>query len=340
MLAVGYPANARTQADREQMPMKPTWLLVVGLTAAPLASSGFAQQIDFNKVQILTDQLAPSLYMLSGSGGLDPSHDDAAGGRIGVLAGPDGILMVDSQYAQLTDKVVAAIRRISAAPIRYLVNTHIHRDHTAGNANLARLGAVILAREELREGMVRISKSPNAAANPLSDPAGFPVITYGMGTPLKIRMNGETVDLIPIRAAHTGGDTVIKFENANVIMIGDFYRNYGYPYIDIANGGSLRGMLDGLDATMELAGPDTKLVPGHGTIIKREDIVPYRDMIFAVREKVQQLIAQGKTLQDVLAAKITAPFDAIVPGGLQPAGAGTCADRFVAAVYQELKSGG
>jgi hypothetical protein len=96
-------------------------------------------------------------------------------------------------------------------------------------------------------------------------------------------------------------------------MIGDFSRNYGYPYIDIANGGSLRGMLDGLDATMELAGPDTKLVPGHGTIIKREDIVPYRDMIFAVREKVQQMIAQGKTLQDVLAAKVTAPFDAKVP---------------------------
>ena len=133
--------------------------------------------------------------------------------------------------------------------------------------------------------MVRISKSPNAAANPLSDPAGFPVITYGMGTPLKIRMNGEVVDLIPIRAAHTGGDTIIRFENANVIMIGDFYRNYGYPYIDIANGGSLKGMLEGLDATMELAGPDTKLVPGHGTIIKRDDIVPYRDMIFAVRGK-------------------------------------------------------
>jgi len=317
--------------------MKPAWLLVAGLAAAPLATSGFAQQMDFNKVQIITDQMAPNLYMLSGSGGLDPSHDDAAGGRIGVLAGPDGILMVDSQYAQLTDKVVEAIRRISAAPIRYLVNTHIHRDHTAGNANFARLGAMILAREELREGMVRISKSPNASANPLSDPAGFPVITYGMGTPLKIRMNGEVVELIPIRAAHTGGDTIIRFENVNVIMIGDFY---GYPYIDVANGGSLKGMLEGLDATMELAGPDTKLVPGHGTIIKREDIVPYRDMIFAVREKVQQSIAQGKTLQDVLAAKITAPFDAKVPGGLQPAGAGTSADRFVTAVYQQLKGGG
>jgi cyclase len=320
--------------------MKPAWLMAAGLSAALLSAGALAQQMDFSKVQIITEQMSPNLYMLSGSGGLDPSHDDAAGGRIGVLAGPDGILMVDSQYAQLSDKVAAAIRAISTAPFRYLVNTHIHRDHTAGNANFARMGAVILAREELREGMVRISKSPNASANPLSDPAGFPVITYGMGTPLKIRMNGEVVALVPIKAAHTGGDTVIKFENANVIMIGDFYRNYGYPYIDIANGGSLKGMLDGLDATMSLAGPDTKLVPGHGTIIKREDIVPYRDMILAVREQVQQLIAQGKTLQEVLAAKVTAPFDPKVQGGLQPAGTGTSADRFVSAVYQQLKGGG
>ena len=318
--------------------MKPAWLLVAGLAAAPLATSGFAQQMDFNKVQIITDQMAPNLYMLSGSGGLDPSHDDAAGGRIGVLAGPDGILMVDSQYAQLADKVAAAIRRISAAPIRYLVNTHIHRDHTAGNANFARLGAMILAREELREGMTR--QPATTPPGPANDPARLPVVTYGMGEPVRLRMNGETVELIPVRAAHTGGDTVVRFVNADVIMIGDFYRNYGYPYIDVANGGSLKGMLEGLDATMELAGPDTKLVPGHGTIIKREDIVPYRDMIFAVREKVQQSIAQGKTLQDVLAAKITAPFDAKVPGGLQPAGAGTSADRFVTAVYQQLKGGG
>ena len=116
--------------------MKPAWLLVVGLAAASLATSGFAQQMDFDKIQIITDQIAPNLYMLSGSAGLDPSHDDAAGGRIGVLAGPDGILMVDSQYAQLSDKVVAAIRRISAAPIRYLVNTHIHRDHTGRQCEL------------------------------------------------------------------------------------------------------------------------------------------------------------------------------------------------------------
>jgi cyclase len=312
--------------------MKSAWLLAVGLAAATLGMTARAQQMDFNKVEILTEQLAPNVYMLTGSSGLDPSHEDAAGGRIGVLAGPDGVLMVDAQYVQLSDKVLAAIKKISGGPIRYLVNTHIHRDHTAGNAFFAKQGALILAREELRDGMVKISKSPNAAANPLSDPAGFPVVTYGMGEPVKIHMNGEVVDLIPIRAAHTGGDTVIKFQNANVVFIGDFYRNYGYPFIDVANGGSLKGMIEGLDATMKLAGPDTKLIPGHGTLIKRDDILPYRAMIFEVREKVQQMIGQGKTVQDVLAAKLTASYDAKTPGGT-----GSSADRFITAVYQELK---
>jgi cyclase len=153
--------------------------------------------------------------MLSGSPGLDPVHPDAAGGRMGVLAGPDGIFIVDAQFAQLTDKVVAAIKRISPKPIRFLVNTHIHGDHTGGNANFAKMGVTIFA---LREGMLH----PVRAAN-VTDPARLPVVTYGLGGAVKLFMNGEIVDLIPVRAAHTGGDTMIRFENANVIMIGDFY---------------------------------------------------------------------------------------------------------------------
>src|SRR5436853_6925843 len=181
--------------------MKRAWFLLAGLALAPLSTGGFAQTMDFDKVEIITEQLGPNVYMLTGSGGLDPSHEDAAGGRIGVLAGSDGILMIDSQYVQLADKVLAAIRKINSGPIRYLVNTHIHRDHTAGNAFFAKQGAVIFAREELREGMVRLSQQPNAAANPVANPAGFPVVTYGIGPPVKIHMNGEVVDLIPIRAA-------------------------------------------------------------------------------------------------------------------------------------------
>ncbi len=314
--------------------MKSAGLVSAALSLALLTTGGWAQQMDFDKVQIITEKLGPNVYMLTGSAGLDPSHQDAAGGRIGVLAGPDGILMIDSQYAQLNDKVLAAIRKIDSGPIRFLVNTHIHRDHTAGNAFFARQGAVIFAREELRDGMVRLSQTPAAASNPVANPAGFPVVTYGMGAPVKIHLNGEVVDFIPVRAAHTGGDTNVKFEKANVLFIGDFYRNYGYPFIDIKNGGSLRGMLEGLDLTMQSADANTILVPGHGTLIKRDAIVPYREMLLAVTDRVHEMIGQGKTLQEVLAAKVTAPYDGKIAGGT-----GASAERFVSAVYQELKGG-
>jgi glyoxylase-like metal-dependent hydrolase (beta-lactamase superfamily II) len=179
-----------------------TWRLSL---AAPLAiafsvsASAQGQGTDFSKIEILTERVAPNLYLLSGSAGADPAHEDAAGGRIGILAGSDGIFMVDAQYAQLTDKITAAIRKISPAPIRFLVNTHVHGDHTAGDANFVKMGATLLAREELRNELLR---------TPGRDPAGLPVVTYGLGSPLKFRMNGETVDVIPVRAAHTGGDTM------------------------------------------------------------------------------------------------------------------------------------
>ncbi len=311
--------------------------LAVAIIGVSVGVAVRGQGIDYAKIEILTEKIAPNLYMLSGSGGADPGHQDAAGGRIGVLAGPDGIFMVDAQYAQITDKVVAAIRKISPEPIRFLVNTHVHGDHTAGNANFVKMGALLFAREELRDEMLRAPPGGNPAAP--RDPARLPVVTYGMGDPVKLRLNGEIVDLIPVRAAHTGGDTMIRFENADAIMIGDFYRNFGYPFIDTNNGGTLKGALEALDATMKLAGPNTRLIPGHGTIIHRTDMVPYRDMILGVQAKVQQMIGDGKSEQEVLAAKVTAPYDAKVPGGLLPAAAGTSADRFVSMVYSQLKGG-
>src|SRR5579871_2846392 len=316
------------------MKLRRRFSLIAAAAAVSFSSFVQGQGIDYAKIEILTEKIAPNLYVLSGSAGADPGHQDAAGGRIGVLTGPDGIFMVDAQYAQITDKVVAAIRKISSEPIRFLVNTHVHPDHTAGNANIVKLGAVLMAREELREEMLRPGRA--GAAKP--DPAGVPLVTYGLGDPVKLRMNGETVDLIPVRAAHTGGDTMIRFENADVIMIGDFYRNYGYPFIDTNNGGTLRGALEALEITMKLAGPNTRLVPGHGTIIHRDDIIPYRDMMLDVQSKVQQMIRDGKTEKEVLAAKVTSAYDAKVPGGLLPAGNGTSADRFVSMVYAQLKS--
>jgi glyoxylase-like metal-dependent hydrolase (beta-lactamase superfamily II) len=321
--------------------MKSAMQCVLTLAAAgTLSVSLLAQGIQYDKIEIKTEKITPNLYMLSGSENVDPGHPDGAGGRIGVLAGPDGIFMVDAQYLQVGDKVLAAIRRIDPGPIRFLVNTHVHGDHTAGNATFAKLGAVLLAREELREGMARPLANARGNAD-TRDPARLPIMTYGMGDPVRLRMNGETVELIPVRAAHTGGDTMVRFVNADVIMVGDFYRNFGYPFIDVGNGGSLKGALEALELTMKIAGPNTKLIPGHGTYINRTDIIPYRDMILAVQAKVQQLIAQGKTEQEVLAAKVTAPFDAKVPGGLLPAntGGGTSADRFVSMVYSQLKNG-
>jgi len=307
---------------------------VAAICLTVLMASNANAQIDYNAIQIITEKIGPNLYILSGSAGSDQNHQDAAGGRIGVLAGPDGILMVDSQYGQISEKVLAAVRNISAAPIKVLVNTHVHIDHTGGNAFFAKRGATIYAHDELREEMLH----PPAPGQP-RDPAGLPKVTYGLDSPITINMDGEMIDFIPVRAAHTGGDSIVRFRNANVIMIGDFYRNFGYPFIDIANGGSLQGMLDALDMVMKLAGPDTKLVPGHGTIINRNDLVPYREMIIGVSDRVRQMVKSGASLQQTLAAKPTAPFDAKVAGGLLPAGAaGTSADRFVSELYQQLNT--
>ena len=320
--------------------MKFAWgLSLVSLAAAVLAVNAWAQGTDYSKIQIITTKIGPNLYVLSGSADVDPTHQDAAGGRIGVFAGPDGIFMIDAQYAQLSDKVLEAIKLISPGPIRFMANTHIHGDHTAGNPFFGKMGVTIFAREELREEMLHPPNLGNGNPAPARDPAGLPVVTYGLGNPVKLHINGEVIDLIGVRAAHTGGDTMVRFENANVIFIGDFYRDFGYPFIDRANGGSLSGMLDGCDFLVGLAGPDTTLIPGHGEIIKKNRIAPYKEMIIGVRDKVREMIAQGKTEKEVVAANLTAPYDAKVPGGNLTAGAGqTSAERFVSEVFLELKS--
>jgi cyclase len=303
-----------------------------------------AQGIDFAKTEIMTQQLAPNFYVLTGSAGTDPGHPEAAGGRIGVLAGSEGVLMVDAEYAPLTEKVVAAIAKINMGPIRYLIDTHEHPDHTGGNANFARAGTIIISREEVREELDQPPPAAVAAAiggaTSFTDPARLPVVTFGLGPPVKIHFDGETVDLISVRAAHTDGDTIVWFESIDVMMIGDFYRNYGYPFVDLTHGGTLQGILQALDEVIKLAGPHTVLVPGHGTIVTKADLVPYRDMIINVRANVQHMINDGRSLPQVLQAKVTAPYDATIPGALTPlpAGFGTSADRFVATVYTELKT--
>jgi cyclase len=277
------------------------------LAAIVVAAAAAGQATDYSKVQIETVKLAPNFYVLNGQGG-----------AIGVLTGPDGVLMVDSQFAPLTEKIVAAIRQVSSTPIKYMINTHVHPDHTGGNENLAKMGVTIFAREELRNRL------------PKTAPAALPVITYS--SPITFHMDGEDVRAIPIPHAHTDGDTMVHFPNANVIMIGDYFRSLGYPNIDRANGGSLTGMIEGINTAIALCNATTKVVPGHGDITDRNGLSAHRDMIIAIRDKIAPMVSQGKTLPEVMAAKPTADYDAKVPGG------GPTIERFVGQVYAELQA--
>src|SRR5947208_4733786 len=167
--------------------MKPAWQLTLAASAAAaLSVSVWAQGTDFSKIEFTTKQIAPNLYMISGSPNVDVNHPDAAGGLVGALAGPDGIFMVDAQYAQVSDKLLAAVKKISPEPIRFMANTHIHPDHTGGNPFFGKMGVVIFAREELRDEMIHPPRQSNGNAAPGRDAAGYPVVTYGMGAPVKL----------------------------------------------------------------------------------------------------------------------------------------------------------
>ena len=273
---------------------------------------------DFSKVEIKTTKLADNFYTLEGQGG-----------TIGVVPGPDGVFMVDSQFAPLSEKIAAAIKQISDRPIRFLVNTHVHGDHTGGDENFGKMGVTILARPQLRDRLEHPNPGANGQPGVPTPPAGLPLITYD--APLTLRLNGEEIHLIPAPKAHTDGDTFVQFVNANVIMTGDFYRSIQYPNIDRTNGGSLPGLIDALNAVIKAAGPATKIVPGHGPVVDRAAVTAHRDMVIALRDKVAKLVKEGKTQEQVVAAKPTADYDAKVQ---QP---GTTADRFVGQLYAELK---
>jgi cyclase len=294
-------------------------LLALAAMVLCAASANAQAQPDFSKVEIKTTNVASNFYTLEGQGGM-----------IGVLTGPDGILMVDSQFAPLTDKIVAAIHQISNGPIRFMINTHVHPDHTGGNENLGKMGVVIFAREELRDRLAQ--PVPAAGANPGRPPmphAALPLITYRGRT--TFHMDGEEVDLIPIPRAHTDGDTLVRFKNADVLMTGDYYRSVGYPNIDRANGGSLNGMLEGLGVTIGLAGPNTKIIPGHGPTVDRMAVIAHRDMILAIRDRVEKLVQQGKSSEEAVAAHPTSDYDTKVPQAQETS------QRFVGQLYAELK---
>ena len=275
--------------------------LILAAGSPLLPAEAFAQG-RFDAVEVVAHHVSGSVYYLEGQGG-----------NIGVTVGEDGIVMIDDQFAPLTDKIVAAIRGISDADIRFLINTHVHGDHTGGNENMGRMGVLILARDEVR---VRLAaQSPKDA---------LPVLTYSDA--ITIHLNGGEVHAAPLPPGHTDGDSYIHFLDEDVIHVGDVFRTVAFPIIDRNNGGTLWGTIDALAILAGLGGPNTMYVPGHGEVSSREDVVEFRDMVLTVRDRVAALVENGASYDDVAAARPTAEWEARWGNP----------ERFLTAVYAEL----
>jgi glyoxylase-like metal-dependent hydrolase (beta-lactamase superfamily II) len=281
----------------------------IGLTAAALligqlaaAQSPAPQAAPPPEIKVVATRLGGNVYGIDGQGG-----------RMAALVGPDGVFLVDSQFPAVTEKIVAAVKELSPAPLRFLVNTHVHGDHTGGNENFAKLGVTILGRPNLRNEQLKPRPAPgNGQVPPVAPPGALPVVLYD--SPTTVYLDGETVRLIPLPPAHTDGDTAVKFEQADVLMTGDVYRSAGFPAAAVTNGGSVLGTIDALTQLVALAGPNTKVVPGHGPVADRAALVFHRDMAVTVRDRVAKALQEGKSAADIRASKPTADFEQKVGG--------------------------
>ncbi len=277
--------------------MRNRLVLAAALAAcASLSSTTFAQQ-DFSKVAIKTEKLAEGVWMLTG-----------AGGNIGVSAGADGVFMIDSQYAPLTDKIKAAVAGISKKPVRFVLNTHWHGDHVGGNENLGRTGVVIVAHDNVRKRMSseQFIKAFNSKAPP-SPAAALPLVTFVDS--ISFHVNGDDVNAFHVPPAHTDGDAIVYFRKANVLHMGDTFFNGVYPFVDLSTGGSIAGMIGACDRGLSTGDASTKVIPGHGPSGNKADLKAFRDMLTASRDAVATLVKAGKTLDEVKAAKPTAALD-------------------------------
>ena len=253
---------------------------------------------DFSKVEIKTTDLGDDVYMLEGQGG-----------NVTVAVAKDGIIMVDGEFALLHDKIKAAIVLVSKQPIKYLVNTHFHGDHTGGNAPFAKDGATVVAQDNVKNRLAAgTTNGLTGVKTPPAAPDALPSKTYTGA--YKIRLSGRVADLRHITNAHTDGDTYVWFKTANVLSTGDTFTNGRYPNIDFANGGNIKGMIAATDAYLKLTNAGTRIVPGHGPIADKAALIEYRTMLVTARDRMAKLVKEGKSEDDAVAAKPFADLDA------------------------------
>ena len=284
--------------------------------AAPAVAQ---QQTDFSKVEIKTTDLGHDTYMLEGQGG-----------NITVAVAADGVIMVDGEFAPLHDKIKAAVAKLTNAPIKYLVNTHYHGDHTGGNAPFAHDGAVVVAQENVKKRLAEgTTNGLNGRKTPPVPADALPARAYK--TSLTLKLKGRTASLHHAANAHTDGDTYVWFKDANVLSTGDTVTMQRWPNIDFAVGGNIKGMIAACDAYLKLVNVDTKIVPGHGALTNKAGLMAYRAMLASARDRMARLVKDGKTEDQVIAAKPFADYD-------QKLGVNDEQSRnFIRVVYHSLK---
>jgi cyclase len=292
------------------------WLTAVAVVARSVGPTSTPQ--DSDTIQIKAVPVAGGVYMISGRGG-----------NIGALPGDAGVLLVDTEFPQLHDKIVGALASLpGGGHVRYVLNTNWHYDHVLGNELFRKDGAVIVGHANCvaRMGREQFHDVLNEKRGPFP-PAAWPEVTFTDS--LALRFSGEDIQVLHIPDAHSDADAISIFKKANVIHTGDLFFSAGYPYIDITNGGSIDGMIAASDRVLALATPDTMFIPGHGPAADRARLERYRTMLAAVRERVAKLAGEGRTLEQAIAAKPTADFDADWTKAMPP-------DAFVALVYKSL----
>ncbi len=278
-----------------------------------------AQDDDPAKVEIKTEKVADGIYMLAGSGG-----------NIGLSVGPDAVFMIDDEFAPLTPKIRAAVALLSPKPIKFLLNTHWHGDHTGGNKDHGEAGALIIAHENVRK---RMSAGQFMAAFntrvPPAPAAALPVVTFTDSVTL--HLNGDEIRALHLPPAHTDGDSVIHFMKANVWHLGDLFFNGMYPFIDAGSGGSIEGMISAAGKLLAMMDGSSKIIPGHGPLANKADYQAFHDMLKTVRDRIAPMARAGKSLKEVQDAKPTKDLD-------EKWGKGFLApDQFVGIVYGSLK---